>query len=338
VLGGRYEIMDQLGSGQHGDVFKVWDRHMDEISALKLIRDSPRDAWKEAQTLRQLGGDYVLRVRNADLAAGAPYVVTEVAENGTIDAQIVDGVGTPVALAVRWIRQACQGIAQMHDLGLLHRDIKPENLFLTATGDAQVGDVGLAHLQDIHGHAPAAGTISTMAPEVAGVVFGPPVETYEVRSDVYSLGATAFWMLAGERPLPLAVNHHLAATATAPDLWDRAPHVPRSLRDAINKALSFHVDDRFQSAHEFDAALGGKPIPARRWDRVKPHVGHEQCFVGQGKGPCIQVCALPDSRPTAVQINSSYIPSGRRIARATSTAPRRQLPQALRGTFRACDQ
>ena len=99
---------------------------------------------------------------------------------------------------VQWIRQACHGVARAHDLGLLHNDIKPGNLFLDANGDAMVGEFGFASLLPIGSTAmvPPGATILTAAPEIAQH-WGSTLPCASVRSDVYSLASTAFWMLAG---------------------------------------------------------------------------------------------------------------------------------------------
>jgi serine/threonine-protein kinase len=168
VINGRYEIARWLGGGANGVVYAVLDHHQHETSALKFLLNFNRHApWAEAQLLTRLGGQFILPVRNADHALGLPFVVTEIAVHGSVESQI--GIGVEPQLAVRWVRNACQGVARMHDMRLLHNDLKPENLFLSSDQKAMVGDLGLASLWDASGHGHFGGTPATIAPEVATV-------------------------------------------------------------------------------------------------------------------------------------------------------------------------
>ena len=341
IIAGRYEVRKSLGQGSFGEVYEVFDLHLSQVCALKLLRAAPFGHWAEAQILRQVRGEYILPVLNADLAAGRAYVVTELATRGTVADQIEGGVGLPVSVAVRWARQACQGVARLHDLNLLHGDIKPENLFLNERGDALVSDFGLAQLQDAGGMAKACGSKPTMAPEVARVgvsgLLVPTNRTYGVRSDVYSLGASLFWMLAGAQPVPGVATNADVWNASQPDLWPVAPHVPQGLRDIVNKAIAREPGERYASPADLDAALGGRTLPGREWTRVVPHAGHAQCFVGDKKGGSqLKVCAIPTGRMTQVQILTSHAETGRAVNRATRNTTLAKLPAALRSAFSAC--
>lgn len=322
-------------------MYEVFDLHLSQVCALKLLSATPFGDWAEAQILRQVHGEYILPVLNADLAAGRAFVVTELATRGTVADQIAAGVGVPIRVAVRWARNACQGVARLHDHSLLHCDIKPENLFLNERQDALVGDLGLAQLQDQAGMVVACGSWPTMAPEVARVgVPGqlvPTSRTYSVRSDVYSLGATLFWMLAGVQPLPGVTSNADVWNAAQPDLWAVAPHVPQGLRDIVNTAIARDPEDRYATPADLDAALGGRTLPVREWTRVVAHAGHEQCFVGDKKGASqLQVCAIPTGRMTQVQIVVSHSGTGRAVNKASRNSSRGGLPAALRSAFNAC--
>ena len=341
IIAGRYEVTRLLGRGTFGEVYEVVDLHLKQICALKLLETTPFGNWAEAQILRQVHGEFVLPVLNADLAAGRAYVVTELAMHGTVADQIISGVGIPLALATRWTRQACQGVARIHDHRLLHGDIKPENLFLNSRKDALVGDLGLAQLQDENGMVEACGSKPTMAPEVARVgVPGqavPTTRTYGVGSDVYSLGASLFWMLAGAPPIPTARTNVDVWEAPQPDLWEVAPHVPQGVRDIVNRAIARDPRDRYASPADLDAALGGRTLPPRVWTRVTPHSGHEQCFVGDKSGASqLQVCVSPTGKRTRLNIEVRHTKSDRAVRKAGRTVLRSSLASGLRGTFHAC--
>ncbi|MBP2455161.1 protein kinase domain-containing protein [Mycolicibacterium lutetiense] len=251
--------------------------------------------------------------------------MANLATNGTIADKIQPGVGIPIATAVRWARQAYQGVARIHDQKLLHRDIKPENLFIDSRQDLLVGDLGLAQLQDENGLADAAGSIPTMAPEVARI--GAPghnprtARVYGIAADVYSLGATLFWMLAGAQPVPAASSYGDIWKASQPDLWNVAPHVPQGLRDIINKSIARDPVKRYASAAGFDSALGGWSPPPRHWTRIKSHPGHEQCFSGTKGTSILEVCAIPTGVRTQLIIVACHSASRRAVTKASCRLP-----------------
>jgi len=341
IIAGRYEVRKALGTGAFGEVHEVFDHHFKQVCALKIHNQMIAGPWTEAQILLQLDGEYILKVLNADLAQGAPYVVTHLATNGTIADQIPRGVGIPITTAVRWARQACQGVARVHDHRLLHRDIKPENLFVDTHQDILVGDLGLAQLQDSNGLADAAGSIPTMAPEIARV--GAPgqnpttARVYSIAADVYSLGACLFWMLAGAQPVPGASSFGDVWSAPDPDLWNVAPHVPQGLRDIVNRSIARDPANRYASAAGFDAALGGWSPPPRLWTRLKPHAGHEQCFSGAKGASLIEVCAIPTGVRTQLNIVAFHPASRRAVTKAQRTVSRSGLSAGLRSAFHACN-
>jgi serine/threonine protein kinase len=344
ILNNRYEVLAPLGGGANGAVYEVRDHNTGQISALKLLLTfNPTAPWEEAHILTGLEGEFILPVRNADVANGLPFLVTPVASHGTLADKIVTGVGVSTNDAVRWVRQATQGIARIHDLGLLHNDIKPDNIFLDADGDALVGDLGLASLRDIHGHGPFAGTPSTMAPEVATIGATVPQADWQLHrptsaaSDIYSLGATLYWLLAGHPPHhdPTGGIATMASVAAGPppDLFDIAPHIPQGLRDIVHKAMSRNPADRYPIPAAFDAALGSRTRQVRTWSRIPPHPGHVTCFTGTGNSSGLAVCAVRTGPRSRHQIQIRHVASGRRVA-PWPTVPAAGLSRALRATFR----
>jgi eukaryotic-like serine/threonine-protein kinase len=331
VLAGRYEIQDFLGSGSFGEVYKVLDQHQSVVVALKLLHSTPAPgAWNEAQVLTQLRSPYILPVWNADFAAGVPFLITELAQNGSADARL-GAPGVPIALAVRWVRAACRGATRTHDAGLLHRDIKPDNLFLTTSSEAVLGDFGIAVLMDANGRAPWGGTLVTMAPETAA-----QIET-SVRSDVYSLGATLYALLAGQYahhdPDPNRLAQMVINDPPSP-LRDVAPHVPQALAQRIGIAMARTPGDRYPSPAAFDAALGTLPRPSRDWTRTDEHGGHTYCWRGSAAGKAdAMVCVVASG--TRFEVVAAHDPSGRRIVAACrAPAPASRRPQNVRAALR----
>jgi len=200
IIAGRYQIQAPLGGGHQGDVYRVRDLHEGDIVALKLIRRvATGGLWTEAQILRRLSDPHILPIRNADVASGQPYLVTDLAEHGTLENRLTGAGarGLEVDEVIRWIRHAAYGIARAHQLRLTHNDVKPANLFLNAEAECMVGDFGMAALitPGAASVRPPGGTPETAAPEVAAG-WGTTAATASEQSDVYSLGATAFWLLA----------------------------------------------------------------------------------------------------------------------------------------------
>ncbi len=324
-----------LGAGAFGEVYEVFDHNLSLRGALKFFEQPPPlgHRWAEAHTLKALDGPFVLHVQNADVSAGQQFIVTDLAENGSVADHIIDAVGMPVEQARTWGRDIIGGVARVHLQNLLHCDMKPENVFLTATGSAIVGDFGLAQPQDDDGLAYAAGSLHTMAPEVAAAFSGGTPLVYTTRSDVYSVGATIYWMLAGRPVLPDATNKADIASMTVADLWDIAPHVPGPIRSAVMRAVAFDAAARFQTMSEFDSAISGVALPTRQWNKVRPHDGHHQCFEGVARTSTIDLCAMHTANAGRLHVTGTYR-SGRRIPSLTREIRAVQLPQAVRKVIR----
>lgn len=339
VIAERYEVLGRLGSGKHGEVWHVRDANMDMECAIKLLDPAQVGGpWEEAQLLNTLSGDFVLPIRNADTTPeGTRYLVTDLARHGTVEDKIDPVIGMPEEQAVTWIREACNGLARVHRHGLLHRDIKPENLFLTEGGHCLVGDLSLAGKRDESGYVGAGGTLQTMAPEVGAV--GCPgyigdVAVYDVRSEVFSLGATLYWALTGAPPTD-GTNYCDAARSVPEDIWELAPHISRGTRDITMKCLSRKPDDRYDSPAALAAALGSRRKPQRRWIRVTAHLDHERCFEGSKAGGSIGICVIRRSPRSGFVLEVRHIASGRRHKTSGETTSTAGLNRAIRSSIRA---
>jgi serine/threonine protein kinase len=345
AIGGRYLIRRLLGKGASGEVYEVQDSFENDVVAIKILTALPAGGpWLEAQILRRLADPHILPIRNADLASGTPYLVTELATHGTLDQRLtLSGKrGLDVDDVVRWTRQACHGIARAHDLRLLHNDIKPANLFLNAQGEALVGDFGCAALIPpgaTYAFPPGA-TAETAAPEIASG-WGTPANSASVRSDVYSIGATAYWLLAARPPhdftgvTDVPSKMSIVATRSPARLRDLAPHVPLPVATAIERAAAVTPAARFASVADLAAALGRRPATRRRWRRTDDHAGHMGCWRGEpvGAGSTYVTCLEVGTRPTQCVITTRHAGSGHRVAGGCRTAPMRLWAQATRGVM-----
>jgi serine/threonine protein kinase len=346
LIGGRYQIVRSLGSpGFQGDVYEALDTYEGDAVAIKLLkRLVPGAVWLEAQILRRLADSHILPIRNADHDAGQPYLVTEIATHGSLDTLLASrgACGVDTGTVVRLVRQACMGVARAHDLRLLHNDIKPGNLFLNAEGECLVGDFGFASVLPVGGTTTVAPgfTIGTLSPEVAANPTGP---TASFQSDIYALGATAYWLLAAGPPLDLSAAPTMAdklalvATAAPERLRDLAPHVPRKVQSAIETSMARNPADRFDKVVDFAAALGSRPAPARRWDRTDEHPGHDACWRGHpvGAGSVVLLCLETGPRASQVDVRARHAGSGNRIRRADRSGSRRGWAQLVRSAMNA---
>lgn len=349
IIGNRYEVTGWIGGGANGQVYEVIDHHQGgRVCALKLMSNIPNNPWHEAAVLTGLDGEFVLPILNADHANGVPFIVTEVMRNKSLEQRIPSGIGVGVDQACRWIQHACRGLARIHDRSLLHNDIKPENLFLDDNDEVLVGDLGLACLMDSQGKGQFAGTFSTMAPEVADIPLTVPNHLLphqrptSVASDVYSLGATLYWLLAGHPVYPPghatnAVEYLTLITTTPPEpIRDAAPHVPQGLGTIVMRAIERNPADRYASPAALDAAIGARTKPTRIWTRTAPCAGHTTCFDGtRPSHVTLKVCAVPTGQRTQHVIQVHRQPSGHKVNPWSTVANETRLPQALRAKFRA---
>jgi serine/threonine protein kinase len=334
----RYELRSQLGAGAQGEVYEAFDRHEREVVAIKMLGSNPSGLWNEAEILRKLSDHHILPIRNADIHLGQPFLTTVLASHGSI----ADGItaagfaGLTTDDTVRWIREACHGVARGHNSGLIHNDIKPANLFLNDKDECVVADWGFASAIDpATGQATVFGaTAETVAPEVAAS-WWPGLGT--ARSDVYSLGAAAYWMLTSRPPADLtgligpAARMHGAATQVPPRLQDLAPHVPRWVRDKIEKAMATAPADRYDSAHAFAADLGNRPSQSRQWIRTDEHSGHVACWRGvPHQGVTYVMCMEVGPTPARRQINTISASSGNRVRRGCASATASTWPRVVR--------
>ena len=344
-VGNRYVLKRKLGKGGQGEVYEADDTHEGDVVAVKLLTVLPTGgAWVEAQILRELADHHILPIRNADIDRGQPFLVTEFATHGTLETRLESSgsCGLLVDDVVRLMRQACNGIARAHSKRLLHNDIKPGNLFLNAEGECLVGDFGGASIIPAGATATAPGAVTpeTLAPEVAAAIWAPAAS---FRSDVYSLGATAYWLLAGRAPyvLPEPENLETAIALIAnnrpPRLRDLAPHVPSYVARAVERAMARDPASRFATVIEFAAALGARPAVGRRWARTDEHEGHLGCWRGEpqsGGGSTYVMCLEEWERASKAAITTRHATSGKRITAACRSVSTSGAPQALRSVIR----
>ena len=265
-----YEFLGPLGHGGMGVVVKAFELSADRTVALKLIRAATDPAARkrfrvEAQALARLKHPNVVQVFAINVDAPEPYFTMEYVEGASLDKVLKVGP-VPVAEAVRLIAAAARGIAAAHASGVIHRDLKPSNILVAKDGTPKVTDFGLAKRIDRDDQLTLAeamlGTPSFMSPEQAGrkgKEIGPA-------SDIYSLGATLYALLAGEPPFQSddpVMTAALVLTAPPRPLRQHRAEVPESLERIVSKAMAKVPQDRYATAGELANDLD-------RWSRGDP--------------------------------------------------------------------
>src|SRR5512136_288067 len=212
---GHYRIVEKIGAGGMGEVYRARDARLDRDVAVKVLPSHlDEDAAalarfeREVKAIAALSHPNILGIFDVGSEGGVAYAVTELLEGETLRTQLMDGA-LPVRKAVDYAVQMAQGLAAAHDKGIVHRDLKPENLFVTTDGRIKILDFGLAKLTRPEsgpgemsslpttpagtGAGVVLGTVGYMAPEQ---VRGRPADA---RSDLFALGAILYEMLSGER-------------------------------------------------------------------------------------------------------------------------------------------
>jgi serine/threonine protein kinase len=261
ALGDDYELLQLLGAGGFGRVYRVRDLHLEREVALKVLNPSlTQDPEvverfrREAQLAARLSHPNIVNIFDIAGRSGLLWYTMELV-NGPSLAQLVERNG-PLSIEqiLRLLREALSALAHAHGSGLVHRDIKPENMLIAPDGSLQITDFGLAlALRGKFGGATSqSGTPQFASPEQ---LLG---ERVDQRSDLYSLAAVAYFALLGAPPFPGLTTEQILAKQTTnqlPTAVGRRDDVPEALEKVLDRALSADVESRYPSAAEFLQAL-----------------------------------------------------------------------------------
>jgi eukaryotic-like serine/threonine-protein kinase len=302
LLVGKYVILDRLGSGSMGRVYKAHHQLMGRVVALKIIAPEivtntrvVSRFQREMKLVGRLDHPNVVRAYDADQTNGILYIVMEYVSGRSLGQRLKEGPLAPVD-AVSYAAQAALGLHHAHEQGIVHRDIKPSNLLLNDEKVLKVLDLGLGVLMDGDSHSTfatadgiAVGTVDYMSPEQA---CGRDVDG---RSDIFSLGCSLYHLITGKQAFPGDTpierlgrrinNKHVPIT-------DLRPELPSSLVTVLDKLLANKPHDRYQTAGEAAEALQAL---------VKP----------KKQGPSVAVSA-PQVRKTAPEPEAEPLPSNQR--------------------------
>ena len=273
VIGGRYEILELLGEGGMGAVYKASDRELNRFVALKLIRsDLASDPAilarfkQELLTAHQVTHKNVIRIYDLAEADEVRFITMEFIEGSDLRHVLLDQGKLPLERAVEIIRQVCLALDAAHSVGVIHRDLKPQNIMCDKAGRILVMDFGLARSIESKGMTQTGalmGTIEYMSPEQC---MGKHLDA---RSDLFAIGLIFYELLTNETPYKadsamgslLLRNQQRAVPASELDA-----SVPKGLSDIVGKCLERDLNLRYQSAQEIladlDAVQGKRPSSA----------------------------------------------------------------------------
>jgi eukaryotic-like serine/threonine-protein kinase len=267
---GHYRVLEKIGAGAMGEVFRARDERLDRDVALKLILpgsnanpDHLRRFELEARAAAALNHPNIVAIYDIGLDEGIPFIVCELLEGKTLRKRLLEGA-LPVQLAVEYALQIVEGLIAAHHRRITHRDLKPENLFVTTDGRIKILDFGIAKLAPeesgrtvedlttITRSGMVLGTVAYMSPEQ---LRGKAVDH---RSDIFSVGAILYEMLAGRR----AFHGDTEVDTITAVLRESVPEsdleqagIPIQLQQIVQHCLEKEPENRFQSARDLAFAL-----------------------------------------------------------------------------------
>ncbi len=265
---GNYLVLDKIGQGGMGMVFKALHRRMDRLVAVKVLppamvktASSIQRFQREVRAVAKLDHPNIVAAYDADESDGTHFLVMQYVDGKDLSAKVRDEGRLPIATALNYIHQAAKGLTYAHGQNIIHRDIKPANLLLGGDGVIRILDLGLARIQSDapnlddqltqSGH--IMGTVDYMAPEQA-----LDTRNADERADIYSLGATFWYLVTAESLYPGdSIVQKLVAHQNAPLrlLSDVRPDATSEIEAWLRRMIAKSPEDRFQSMDEVILSL-----------------------------------------------------------------------------------
>ena len=266
---GKYQLLEKIGAGGMGQVYKAFHCSTERIVAIKVILGKGKidptlikRFEREVKAAARLVHTNIITVFDADQADGRIFMVMEYIKGDDLGEILRKKGQLSVSETVNYILQAAKGLKYAHDQGVIHRDIKPGNILVDSSGNVKIVDMGLAkieikgdeeELSKLTADLSVMGTIDYMSPEQA-----ESTKDVDSRADIYSLGATLYYLLMGEVLYPgktiiqKILSHR---ESPIPSLRINRPDVPPSLDMIFTKMVAKNVADRYSSMEEVISAL-----------------------------------------------------------------------------------
>lgn len=257
IFAGRYRVIEELGKGGMGRVYKVLDLEINERVALKVIKSEIAEDKRtierfqnEIKFARKISHKNVCRMYHLSRERDTHYIVMEYVQGETLKSMIRMTRQLSIWTAVNIAKQVCDGLAEAHRLGVIHRDLKPQNVMIDQDGVSRIMDFGIAR------------SLKTKGATAPGVMIGTPEymspeqvegQAVDQRSDVYSLGVMLYEMLTGRLPfeadtaLGVALKHKIDIPLDPRKINSQ---IPEALSQAILRCLEKKKENRYQSAEE----------------------------------------------------------------------------------------
>jgi len=264
TLGGRYDVLELLGAGGMGAVYRALDRELDEIVALKVIRGevarergAVEQFRQEVKLARRVTHVNIARTFELGVEDDLMFCTMELVEGESLRDRLTREGALPLAQAVAIASALCEGLVVAHAAGVIHRDIKPENVLVTASGRVVLADFGVAAFSAADSDGRLVGTLEYMAPEQARGEQATPA------TDIYAIGVVLFEMLCGLRAFSGTMSELIVdkqdremLSLDFADAVAREP-IPRALAELVEQATARDPARRIASAAELAQRLAG---------------------------------------------------------------------------------
>jgi serine/threonine-protein kinase len=351
VIAGKYEITRLLGQGGMGVVVAARHRELGDLVALKFLRPSYSERAesyarfaREARTANRIKNEHVARVFDAGMANGVPFMVMEYLTGEDLARVLRRRGALPAAEAVDLLLQACEAVADAHNLGIVHRDLKPANLFVTTSADGlpfvKVLDFGISKSTSLGDP-----SVTATAAVVGSPLYMSPEQlassrTVDARADVWSLGVILYEMLTGTTPFAGESFATLAAAilrGTYTPVSKLRPDCPPPLEAAIAETLARDRGARLPTVAAFAARIApcGSEAARASCERIERIAARVAPPPGPGEGDAGGTTTVqqgPPSEVARVMEAPGEVTQPQALGRSVATPEQRprRLPQLAR--------